>query len=461
MKYVLLLPLFIFFNNLDAQTLWTNTYKLTESSTLSPKDIVIQNEKIIVGGYYFAGSSSASRTVFVLSVDLLNGDSITIDNCDAGVFCDFREDILEMGQNENNDIFTAGSQSFGPADYVAKINSSDDMTVNWIRSDLVLDSIHHIDQLETVSDGVIIAGSFSDLDYYVMKLNFDGEKIWLKRLPMATPGYAAKMDVLPNENIVLLYKNGLNTVDVILSLIDPFGNLIYTKEIDRSISRLGVTNNNEIITFQSISVFNAPCCIVKYTMNGDELILNDDYEFSTPSRILTNEEGEIFVIETDRVDEVDGFTIRKLSSNGVLLWNEFYGEEGYEYRYVESELISDESIVVLGRKSLLTSPYSREVLLISVDVSNLPTSDNRVIDESRFFIYPNPSRDIIRIKANNFITEHLASYELYTINGRLVQKDYFIATETIRLHHLSEGIYTIKLLNEKGETIGVARLNRR
>ncbi len=459
MKYLYLFIFFIFSIGLDAQIIWTKKYDLTESSTLRPTDMLIQgDEKIVVGGYYFGPSPNQSRTVFILSVDLMNGDSLSENNCIAGALCSSREDILVMAQNENNEIFTVGNRNFGSADYLAQINNSDDLTTKWIREDLEMDSIHHIDQVETVSDGIIIAGSFSSIDYFLMKFDFAGERIWSRRIPVSVLGYQPKLAILPNESIALIYTNDINSPDTFLSLFDGSGHLIYTKAIDNEVLALGINNDNEILTVQLTSDYDETHHVIKYSLSGEELILNDNYEFNYPNKILANQKNEIFIFENFEKDNLEGFKIHKFSAQGDSLWNEFYGEADYENRYEDAELYNDESIVVMG-KSTNTNMFSNiEVFITAIDLSNLPTSDKQIVEENRFFIYPNPSNNEIKIKANNYTEEQLAFYELYAIDGKLIQRNSFKSNKAIHLQHLDLGFYVIKILDKEGRVISAESL---
>ena len=455
MKYLYLFTFLIFFSSIDAQIIWTKKYDLTESSTLRPIDMLIQeDEKIVVGGYYFGPNPNQSRTVFTLSVDLMNGDSLSEDNCIAGALCSSREDILVMAQNENNEIFTAGNRNFGSADYLAQINNSDDLTTQWIREDLEMDSVHHIDQVETVSDGIIIAGSFSIIDYFLMKFDFAGERIWSKRIPVSVLGYKPKLAILPNGGIALIYTNDINSPDTFLSLFDGSGNLIYTKNIDNEVLALGVNNDNEILTVQITPDYDETHHVIKYSLSGDELILNDEYEFNYPSKILANQKNEIFIFENFENNNLEGFKIHKFSAQGNPLWNEFYGESDYKNRYEDSELYNDELIVVMGKSTNTNTLSNIEVFISAIDISNLPTSDKQIIEEDRFFIYPNPSRNEIKIKVNNYTEEQLTSYELYAIDGKLIQRNSFKPNQAINLQHLALGFYIVKILDKEERVIG-------
>ena len=112
MKSSLFLLLFLFSLYLPAQINWEKTY--LSDRQVNPRDMVIQDSKILVGGYYIPGAFSSSRRSFVLTVDLLNGDSTDLATCISGADCSWTTDILAMAISAEGSLFAAGNQSFGP-----------------------------------------------------------------------------------------------------------------------------------------------------------------------------------------------------------------------------------------------------------------------------------------------------------------------------------------------------------
>lgn len=454
MKYILTFSILIFSTVLSAQILWQNTYDLTESYSVIPMDMVIQNDQIVVGGFYLSGSSSSSRTNFVLSVDPLTGDSITLDNCQSGVFCDNRNDILLMAGNENDEIFTAGNLDLGDSDYLAKINNSGDITLDWIRDNFHWDNIHHINHLEVVEDGMIIAGSFSNIDYFMKKISFTGETVWSRRFPITPVGFGSRLAILPNGSIAFLVKSNINDISSHLSLINGNGGITFSIQPDMDIFELAFNSFNEIITLERETVFDENFSVVKYDMSGDATIVGE-YPLDDSRNLLLNSQNEIYIIETTTENEIEGFRVHKLSPNGDFLWTNFYGEAGIEYTHRSSKLLNDNTLIIMGN-SISDTFNNNEVLLMAIDLTSLPASTMVENINQSFIFYPNPAKESVQLQISSNAIQRPTSYALFGTDGKLIQTDNF--TNSIQLKDLSSGLFIVKLFGENGNLIGVKKI---
>ncbi len=461
MKYLLLLPILLVSNCLPAQMLWSNTYQISENFSNDQRGLVIlDNGEIVVGGFYNTGTSSATRTSFLLSAELATGDSIDFANCTSISLCDERNDILVMARNQENDIFTAGTQIFGASDYLARINGPNDLSVNWIINNFSPENVHSIFYIESVSDGMIIIGRFSNVDYFVIKFNDAGEQMWSTRLSPSSPSNVLKVATLPNDNIAIYYQSGNfpNNLNF-LALLDAAGNIQYNLLTEKTIFALGATNDNKIIALQKDDIFSdGPYELVTYDENTATTVLSDSCNVNFPREIFINQNDEIFIVDDVDITDDDQLKILKLSSTGDSLWSETYGETGFDYTYYESEFVDDQTIVFMGASRNNITSQNPKILLMAVDVSNLPTSNNNfTTNEDRFLIYPNPGRNEIKIVTNNPEIGQ-GFYRIYNLDGRLVQEAPFYSQETIDIRHLVYGVYSIELFNQSKEKIGVEKL---
>jgi hypothetical protein len=80
--------------------------------------------------------------------------------------------------------------------------------------------------------------------------------------------------------------------------------------------------------------------------------------------------------------------------------------------------------------------------------NNLILNTDDVTDINFFKIYPNPTRDVVKIQSSKAIV----SYQVFSIEGRIVeQKDALNLTEfSIDIHNLSAGTYILMVTTKKG-----------
>jgi hypothetical protein len=67
-------------------------------------------------------------------------------------------------------------------------------------------------------------------------------------------------------------------------------------------------------------------------------------------------------------------------------------------------------------------------------------------DGNSFVLYPNPVKDLLYIKSNDFST--IKNIKIIDLQGKLIIED---ANETINVNSLSKGLYIIKVITEEGE----------
>ncbi|PQJ75714.1 glycosyl hydrolase 53 family protein [Polaribacter gangjinensis] len=77
----------------------------------------------------------------------------------------------------------------------------------------------------------------------------------------------------------------------------------------------------------------------------------------------------------------------------------------------------------------------------------LSTTDNSIIEEISYQIFPNPTNDILHVKS---IKKELKSIKIFDVNGRLIlEKNSGKLTEFLKINQLSKGMYILKINKEK------------
>lgn len=80
---------------------------------------------------------------------------------------------------------------------------------------------------------------------------------------------------------------------------------------------------------------------------------------------------------------------------------------------------------------------------------NCATLSNNTITVNEFLLYPNPAKDLVKIKGNISVLNHVA---IYDIKGELI-KYQEVTTQMINIRDLVAGVYFIRLLGDDGSKI--------
>ncbi len=132
--------------------------------------------------------------------------------------------------------------------------------------------------------------------------------------------------------------------------------------------------------------------------------------------------------------------IFKTTVEGVIIWQKSFGGSGNEEAH-KALINEDSSIITIGESNSSDGDVSLnygdfDVWLVQFS-ENLSINDDNLVD---FLIYPNPTDDIVTIKA-----EDLKEITIYNILGKKV---YFKelsgdSTANIDVSHLAKGVYTV------------------
>lgn len=454
----IIFPLFLFLSfSLTAQQVnWLQSYN--PQQTNSPRDLTIQNDgPLFTGGYYLEGGIQI-RKAFILSVDAANGDSLTMIECEAGVLCDSRKDVLHLAKNAAGAVFTTGNLDFGSSDYLAKINGGNDLTIDWIIDDLTVGNIiHHINVLEIVSDGIIIAGTFSETDYAIMKFDFDGNNMWSTKIPVTEIGREPIMTITTDENAIILYTDGLNDGIDKLSRIDTDGNILWTIPIiGQKMLTIAAGLNNQFYSFDFLeSTWGDEIYrLVQHDADGTPTVLNTNCGINFPEKMIVNQAGEIFASASFYDANSDyGFGLAKFSSNGTLLFNANFKEEGFEDNFFDMELLDEQTVIMIGRRTAdIPNISQRTVSLISIDGSSGSTSTNDLTDTKLLQLAPNPVEEKIQLAFASASNARFNHYELFNTQGQMLKSEHIDQAEELSINvvGLPTGTYLIRVKDQDG-----------
>ncbi len=85
---------------------------------------------------------------------------------------------------------------------------------------------------------------------------------------------------------------------------------------------------------------------------------------------------------------------------------------------------------------------------INID-ENVLSSNEDLLDQERFVIYPNPTNDMLLIRdVSN--SSNQWSVQLYSLDGKLIINDRMNIEKRLSLAYLNDGIYILKIANEEG-----------
>lgn len=142
--------------------------------------------------------------------------------------------------------------------------------------------------------------------------------------------------------------------------------------------------------------------------------------------------------------------IFKTTEEGELIWQKSFGGSGNEESH-KALINEDSSIITIGESTSSDGDVSLnygdfDVWLVQFS-ENLSINDDNLVD---FLIYPNPTNDIVTIKA-----EDLKEITIYNSLGKKV---YFKelsgeSTANIDVSHLAKGVYTVVVLASNQQTV--------
>jgi hypothetical protein len=247
--------------------------------------------------------------------------------------------------------------------------------------------------IAATTDGFFLAGStnseagknmsqakFGDEDVWLVKVDLNGNLLWEKRLGGANRDIVGNIISLPNGSVVMagskgVFNNGNFTAfDFWTVCLDKNGNVVWDKTfagedpestisqylndivIDPSGGFLAI-GYNDVITDRSngITVYPKPS-FIRINDRGDKQSITS-FEGGQPSsgfeKLILLDQGDMLVFGREfKRDggESEDIVVRKFSSTGLLLIEDFYGGTKTDY-FNDAELTTDGGVVIVGNSS--------------------------------------------------------------------------------------------------------------
>jgi len=338
------------------------------------------------------------------------------------------------------------------------------------------------------------------------KINKEGNIIWLKEYPYyVTPN---KTIIDDNDNIITAgysrcelisdstYDTGCYGLeDGVIIKYNKFGNILWTNHLgskdDDEIIDISINKKKELtfllnvlrdtigkydnITFQSGGMhdpYGGSKFIFKINENGELIWYKPLNQWSVSDKldIVNSNFNDLLGLNFENTLQYDSLTfnssignngcIIKIDSIGNPIWSKQFGS-GLYYNLFEKILIDrSENAFVLGSyySPIIIDDYNLtsnkgKFLCKILNDSLTYTKINYFTTNNQLIIYPNPANSIVTIKSNEIMKE--ADLILYNLNGQeLLKKKIKSSYSIIDITNLSDGIYLLKLKNNKQVMIG-------
>lgn len=445
MKHVYFILFFLISNQIISQTNWRSTY--VDEFTTSPRDLeVLNSEQFLVGGYFF--NSNQDKTSFSLLLDAQSGTELKLSVCSTPVLCNSIVDILNVKKHDSGEIFITGNKQFGDAHYLAKLKGTESLEVDWIRDDLDQKDIQQIDDMELVSDGIIIAGQLGGFQYVVMKFDTKGTLVWTYRYTVSEIGKDPIIKTFADGSVLLSYKEGLNDGTEVFQKIDVNGEFVWSLVTPRDVLVLDINNDGDIITVEVFTNDNTTISSLRSydSDSGAPLaILNSDIGQYYPTQMRINTSNQIFLSGTYSHDLTNqgAIYLEEYNSDGSLKCAQDFFEMGLDDSVLDDvlsdmEIDDKENVILLGRRFITSQANTRSVLVISA--KSCSGSSTQSSPETNVSIFPNPTNGVLRFSSD------VSVLHVFDMLGRKVlSKKGNI--RSLDLTGYKKGFYTIQMLH--------------
>ncbi len=289
-----------------------------------------------------------------------------------------------------------------------------------------------------------LQGDFGQSEIYLLKVNPNGQAIWLKSVLGKDVEACSKNDltcdkdnniylgglmgsdtVVFNERISLNKdRRQLNYWDIFYAKYDKDGNCIWARPI---------INGNDAIDDMSIHVLPTGHLIVSGNFSNQDL-------YAGNTTVGSKGKGDCFVLLTgDNGEIITGFSYGgdqqeydgQLSSDGKNLYIlSSFGSSELEY----------ENVIVKND----TTDGSLDCLLLKYSIDSLTSTSNIPEDQIEIGVYPNPAKEQIRLQLPEDISQELLFYNLYDMGGKFMSSGLLRSNQTIiSLKSIQAGNYII------------------
>jgi len=447
MKYISLLLCILFVCTLNAQTIWRDTYLY--GFTTSPRDIeVLGDSQFAIGGYHF--DDTQNKRAFTLIIDAKTGEQTGFQDCETPVSCDGIRDVLTMKPDQTNNLYISGNKQFGSDYYVAKLNGTDLLDREWIRTNLEMDEIHHINQMEVVSDGIVLAGNFTSNEYSLIKLDFDGNTMWQHGFQVMEMNREPFFTTTLNDDIIFSFRSEIGAGSEFLSKINnSTGFIQWTRSYPNIFLHVASNSNDDLILVELLEDVNGQTLgLSKYDIDsGDKTVLNPDIGENYPTQMRIDPSNNIFLGGSYRHDDQTfayALYLEEYNSEGQLVCTQDYYEMGvddmvFDDNLNDMEIDQDGNVVLLGTRNVIDSGANRFALAILTN--SCTNSSFKNTHENKSTIYPNPTAGQL-----NFSLNDILKIDVYDLQGRLIMQKK--GGNSIDLSNIDNGLYLIKLYSK-------------
>lgn len=352
-------------------------------------------------------------------------------------------------------------------------------------------SIDHAKSIQQTSDfGFIVTGhtfssdgdvteNFGASDYWVLKLDENGNLQWQKNLGGSHTDYAHSIKQTMDAGFILTGYTFSSYGDVTASFappdywivkLDKNGNIQWQKSLggnneDSSFSISQTFDSGYIVggttrsTDGDVTVNNGSvdCWVVKLDQNGNiqwqKTFGGSDIDILT-SIVQTLEGGYAFSGHTASNDgditnnqgNYDCWVV-KLNANGDIQWQKTLGGSLSDYGNSIFQTSNGEYLIGGSTFSDDGDITLNQGMLDCWIVKLLPDGTAGVVDisQTNLLIYPNPVKDII------YFSEKLRNVEIYTFDGRKILQVHDV--QNIPIQQLSTDTYIIKAALQSGQQI--------
>lgn len=365
--------------------------------------------------------------------------------------------------------------------YLAKFNMNGDSL--WMRIFSGAGYIHLRDCYETKEKEIISSGDIKSIsgsyaDYYFIKTDSNGFKIWEKSFSNSSLNDVSINCIQTLEGGYLLSGYAeLNSIRVENWLVktDSSGTMLWNKKYYAVYSDAACTitqlSDSTLITtgkrgFSSSS--SAYGRIRKLKPNGDTLwtkeIINTNYlSLNYPALVLPDKSFYVLgsTLQPNNTTFFRAF-IGKFDSLGNEQWRKMYTTNNAQpHGFYDYRLTADNGLVLSG----LAGGPTQDAWILTLDSLGCEVAGCNAIGITEvkspfsFSLYPNPAGDYITLQLSS--PDRDLIIELFDVNGKSVLTliPGLIDDEiTIPLHRLSNGIYSVKISDSQHVLFGTKKI---
>jgi uncharacterized delta-60 repeat protein len=360
------------------------------------------------------------------------------------------------------------------------------------------------------TDGkIIVGGNFTTYkgvaQNYLIRLNTDGTKDASFDIGTGFDASVRTVKILDNGKILvggtftnyqgvttnrLILLNADGTKDTSFNTGTGFNNDVYTlvQQTDgkflvgglfttfngTTVNRMVRLNTNGTLdtTFTTGTAFSSTVLTIELQTDGKILVggffanfnggavnrivrLNTDGTLDTSFNTGTGFDDAVRTIklQTDGKIVVGGVftTYNGVNANKIITLNTdgtkdaaFINGTGFNSDVYSINQLADGKILVGGNFTTYKGDNSSAYLIKLHTEQSLSTTSFDAANA--FVIYPNPAKDVLHLKSNNFTT--IKGVKIYDLQGKVVLQD---TNDTINVSNLAKGLYIVKIVTEEGE----------